>query len=172
MKIKGKTEISAIPKDLENIKIGIVKAQWNSAVTDTMLSECTKALKNAGILEENIISKNVPGSYELPLGALFIENTHNPAAVICLGCVIKGETDHDIFINQGIAQGIMGLNLRFSKPFVFGVLTVNSEEQAIARADGSKENKGKEAAEAALEMILLRQDLKKEVQGQIGFRNR
>ena len=112
----------------------------------------------------------MPGSFELPLGALLLENAVQPDAVICLGCVIKGETDHDVFINQGITNAIMSLNIRYGKPFVFGVLTVNNQEQAQARADGSKENKGKEAAEAALEMISLNKKLEKENKTTIGFK--
>ncbi len=171
MSIKGKTNARIDIEEPEKLKIGIIQAQWNHRITDRMALECKKALTGLSIPEENIYHEMVPGSFELPLGALFLENTVQPDAVICLGCVIKGETDHDVFINQGITSAIMSLNMRYGKPFVFGVLTVNDEDQAIARSDGSKENKGKEAAEAALEMIMLEKKLKKETKHTIGFKS-
>lgn len=172
MKIKGIELQQSNLVAADKIKIGIVKAAWNPLITDTMAEECKAALIQAGIQPENIISKIVPGSYELPLGALLIEQSHSPEAVICLGCVIKGSTDHDVFINQGIAAGIMDLNLKYGKPFVFGVLTVKTEAQAVARINGDVGNKGKEAAEAALSMIALQQQLKSERQGEIGFKSK
>lgn len=169
--IKGKAEIKFKMDQPEELKIGIVQAQWNHQITDCMADECRKALLENSIREENIFHEKVPGSFELPLGAQYLENYLEPDAVICLGCVIKGETDHDVFINQGITSAIMGLNVRYAKPFVFGVLTVNNEAQAIARADGSKENKGREAAEAALEMIALDKKLKNQTKKTIGFKS-
>ncbi|HLU93707.1 MAG TPA: 6,7-dimethyl-8-ribityllumazine synthase [Membranihabitans sp.] len=171
MSIKGKSQIKSVIESPEELKIGIVQAQWNHQITDRMASECKQTLLDFSILEEHIFHEMVPGSFELPLGALFLENTVEPDAVICLGCVIKGETDHDVFINQGITSAIMSLNMRYGKPFVFGVLTVNNESQAIARADGSKENKGREAAEAALEMIALEKKLKNQTKKSIGFKS-
>lgn len=170
MGIKGKSKSRIQIEEPDELKIGIVQAQWNHQITDKMAEECKKALLDHQVLEKNIFYEQVPGSFELPLGALLIENTVQPDAVICLGCVIKGETDHDVFINQGITSAIMNMNMRYAKPFVFGVLTVNTEEQALSRADGSKENKGKEAAEAALEMITLSKKLKKENNKRIGFK--
>ncbi len=171
MSIKGKVSPRIEIEEPEKLKIGIIQAQWNHKITDKMAAECKKALLDLSISEENIFHETVPGSFELPLGALLLENAVQPDAIVCLGCVIKGETDHDIFINQGITSAIMSLNMRYGKPFVFGVLTVNTEDQAIARSDGSKENKGKEAAEAALEMISLAQKLKKENKQTIGFKS-
>lgn len=168
--IKGKADSKIELEHPDEIKIGIVQAQWNAAITDHMALECKKALKEAGIAEEHIYHELVPGSFELPLGAQYLEHYLEPDAIICLGCVIKGETDHDLFINQGITSAIMGLNLRYAKPFVFGVLTVNNEEQALARTDGTKENKGREAAQAALEMIGLDLKLKKSTRKSIGFK--
>lgn len=168
--LKGKAHTSVELDQPGEIKIGIVQAQWNHQITDHMAEECKKALREASIREENIFHELVPGSFELPLGAQYLENYREPDAVICLGCVIKGETDHDVFINQGVTSAIMGLNLRYGKPFVFGVLTVNTEAQALARTDGTKENKGREAAEAALEMIALDRKLKSQTKSTIGFK--
>lgn len=171
MSIKGKIQSTLNIESPEELKIGIVQARWNHQITDQMASECKKALLEGSIDEDHIFHETVPGSFELPLGALFLENTVQPDAVICLGCVIKGETDHDVFINQGITSAIMSLNMRYVKPFVFGVLTVNNEEQALVRADGTKENKGREAAEAALEMIAMEKNLKKQTKKSIGFKS-
>lgn len=171
MSIKGKVSSQIEIEEPKKLKIGIIQAQWNHTITDRMVVECKKALHDLSITEENIFHETVPGSFELPLGALLMENALQPDAIVCLGCVIKGETDHDIFINQGITSAIMSLNMRYGKPFVFGVLTVNTEDQAIARSDGSRENKGKEAAEAALEMIALAQKLKNENKKTIGFKS-
>lgn len=169
MKIKGKNKELVLPSSIDNLKIGIVKASWNRLITETMLDQCIETLLAAGLKEDQLIIKSVPGSYELPLGALMIENGHSPDALICLGCVIKGSTDHDVFINQGIAEGIMNLSLRYSKPFIFGVLTVKTEKQAMERINGDVGNKGKESAETALEMIALQQQIKSERKGEIGF---
>lgn len=156
----------------EKLTIGIVQALWNESITGEMARECIRVLTEQGIPEEQIIHKFVPGSFELPLGAQMIEDAHHPDAVICLGCVIKGETDHDVYINHGITHALGGLNLKYNKPFVFGVLTVNTEEQAILRSNGKKGNKGKEAAEAALHMLTLKNTLRSEKSpGGIGFRS-
>lgn len=171
MDIKGKKQTSIDIPEPDKLKIGIVQALWNEKITGEMAEECKKALIKMGVPEDRIIHKTVSGSFELPLGAQMVENSHHPDALICLGCVIKGETDHDIFINQGVTNALMGLNLRYMKPFVFGVLTVNNEEQAVQRSNGQKGNKGKEAAETALEMLTLKQQLKAETKHSIGFRS-
>src|SRR5680860_328927 len=122
MSIKGKTKINIDVDDADELKIGIVQSRWNHKITDQLAAECKKALMDLSIPEDNIYHKLVPGSFELPLGAQFLENAIQPDAIICLGCVIKGETDHDVFINQGITNAIMSLNMRYGKPFIFGVL--------------------------------------------------
>jgi len=171
MQVKRKGEEHIELDHPEKLTIAIVQALWNESITGEMTRECIQTLREFGIPEDQIIHKNVPGSFELPLGAQLIENSHHPDAIICLGCVIKGETDHDVFINQGITHALMNLNLRYGKPFVFGVLTVNTEEQAILRSNGKKGNKGKEAAEAALHMLTLKNTLKSETNPGIGFRS-
>lgn len=170
MGIKGKINTNINIDEPEKIKIGIVQALWNQKITDQMVEECRQALMEHSIPPSNILHKTVPGSFELPLGAVFVEQTIHPDAIVCLGCVIKGDTDHDVFINQGITTAIMDLNLQYGKPFVFGVLTVNTPEQAIERSGGIKGNKGRESAEAALEMVTLKQTLKRETNQTIGFK--
>lgn len=111
-----------------------------------------------GAQPENILISFVPGSYELTLGAqLQLENA-NIDAVICLGCVIQGETRHFDFICDAVAQGITNLNIKYNKPVIFGVLTPNNQ-QAIDRAGGKHGNKGDEAAATAIKMLALKHKL-------------
>ena len=143
----------------KEISIGIVVADWNVAITKALLKGALNILKKNGVLEKNIFVKHVPGSFELPLGAQLMEETFHPDAIICLGCVIKGETSHYDYICSSVSNGIMQLNLKFSKPFIFGVLTCNDNQQAIDRAGGIMGNKGEEAAHAALAMVALKKEI-------------
>lgn len=155
-KKKEKDEgIAPLLKSPEKVKIGIAVAQWHSDITHPMLSGALHLLKEQGILPKNILVDFVPGSFELPLAAQW-QLEKNMDAVICLGCVIKGETMHFDFICHAVASGIKDLNLKFSKPVMFGVLTPNNLKQARERAGGKYGNKGAEAAEAALQMLSLK----------------
>jgi 6,7-dimethyl-8-ribityllumazine synthase len=102
---------------------------------------------------------HVPGSFELGLGAQLLFENHKPEAVVCLGCVIRGETAHFDFVSNACAAGIQQLSLKIGKPVIFGVLTDDTEEQSIARSGGSKGNKGTEAAITAIKMIGLQREL-------------
>ena len=113
-------------------------------------------LMSKGVKEKNIETHYVPGSFELPLGAQFLVNKKSIHGVIALGCVIQGETRHFDFICDAVANGIMDLSLTFNKPVAFGVLTTNNLEQAKERAGGKLGNKGVEAAESVLKMLLLK----------------
>ncbi len=148
-------EIAQILKSPGKVKIGIVVAQWHSDITHPLLSGALHFLNQQGISPKNIVVDFVPGSFELPLGAQW-QLEKNMDAVLCLGCVIKGETMHFDFICHAVAQGIKDLNLKFSKPVLFGVLTPNNLKQAKERAGGKYGNKGAEAAEAALQMLALK----------------
>ena len=142
----------------ENMTIGIVIAEWNPEVTNRLADGAVNTLLKFGVKENNIQLRYVPGSFELPLGAQFLAEKKNIDGVICLGCVIQGETRHFDFICQGVSEGIMNLNLKYNKPFIFGVLTTDNQEQALARAGGKHGNKGDEAAIAALKMIYLKRN--------------
>lgn len=143
---------SADIPDASAMKFGIVVSEWNSQVTNALLEGAVSTLKKHNASDKNIYIQYVPGSFELPLGAQFLAESFNPDAVICLGCVIQGETRHFDFICQGVTQGIMDLNLKFNIPFVFGVLTTNTLEQALDRSGGKHGNKGDEAAVTAIKM--------------------
>lgn len=145
--------------EAENWKIGILTAEWNPEVTHSMRDAAATLLEENGVKGENIVMRDVPGSYELIHGAKIMAETKAFDAVICIGCIIQGETRHFDFIAQGVAQGIADLNVKYNIPFVFGVLTTNDQQQALDRAGGKHGNKGDEAAAAALKMIALKNSL-------------
>jgi len=142
----------------ENLKIGVVVAEWNKHITEKLLQGALDTLSQYQIRKEQILIFHVPGSFELPLGAqLLFEKTCD--AVICLGCVIQGDTPHFDYVCQAAADGILQVGLSTGKPCVFGVITTNNEEQAQARAGGKHGNKGAEAALTACWMIAGKQSL-------------
>ena len=134
-------------------RIGIVVSEWNDRITDSLLKGAQECLLEHGMKEENILVKHVPGSFELPLGAKWMLEHSRVDAVICIGCIIQGETRHFDFIAQAVADGIMTVGLEFSKPVIFSVLTCNTMEQAEDRAGGKHGNKGVEGAVSALKML-------------------
>jgi 6,7-dimethyl-8-ribityllumazine synthase len=153
-------DITSIP-DTGKMKFGIVVSDWNKDVTWALLEGAEKTLKKHGAKSKNIIVRHVPGSFELTACArLFAENT-DVDAVICLGCVIRGETPHFTYICQGVTQGITQLNLNYKIPFIFGVLTTENLQQAVDRAGGKHGNKGVEAAMTAVKMASLKREMKK-----------
>lgn len=152
----------------EGFAFGIVVADWNPEITHALYEGCCDTLIKHGAKEANIHTAQVPGSFELPAGAKMMIDKHKLDAVICLGCVIKGETSHNEYINQAVASGLTNLSMVYGKPFIFGVLTPNTEEQARDRAGGKHGNKGVEAAVTAIRMAALKEDLKA-AQSRIGF---
>ena len=141
--------------DGSSMRIGIVVSEWNEEITGALLEGARATLMKHGVTEENIPVMVVPGSFELPYGARMMAEKPHPDAVICLGCVIQGETRHFDYICQGVTQGITDLNLSSRIPFIFGVLTTGSLQQAKDRAGGKHGNKGDEAAVTALRMAAL-----------------
>lgn len=137
-------------------RIGIVVAAWHNDITNKMLQGALLSLKKGGISTQAIIIDKVPGSFELPLAAQWLYNKHKTDAVICIGCIIKGETPHYKFIAQAVTTGIMELGIKHNIPFIFGVLTTNTLKQAQQRSGGKYGNKGTEAAKTALEMLNLK----------------
>ena len=139
-----------------NLKFGIVVSQWNEEITAALLEGALNTLERHGVSRSNILVRTVPGSFELPYGARSVAEQFTPHAVICLGCVIQGETRHFEYICQGVTKGITDLNLDHDIPFIFGVLTTDNLQQAKDRAGGKHGNKGVEAAITALKMTTLR----------------
>jgi len=142
------------------MKFGIVVSGWNASVTEKLYDAAERMLFKLHCKPENIHRITVPGSFEIPQAAKWIAETIKPDAVICLGCVIQGETKHFDFICNAVSEGIMQLNLHFPLPFVFGVLTTLNMEQAVDRAGGKHGNKGIEAAITAVKMVQLKRDLR------------
>lgn len=143
----------------KDVTIAILVSEWNNKITDSLKDAALKTLNDNGIDSNNIIVKYVPGSFELPSAAKFFIDYKNVDAVICLGCVIEGETRHFDYVCQGVTQGVMDLNINTNTPVIFGVLTTKDLAQAQDRAGGKHGNKGEDAAVAALKMINLKNSL-------------
>lgn len=140
----------------ENTTIGIVVAQWNAPVTQALLEGAESFFEEIGIPASSKVDViQVPGSFELPLGAQKLAMRSDIAAVLCLGCVIQGETRHFDYVCHSTAQGILDVGLKFNKPVIFGVLTTHNLQEAQDRAGGIHGNKGREAAISALSMLAL-----------------
>ena len=145
---------SALP-DMSPFTFAIVVAEWNKDITHALYEGCYDTLIKHGVNPNRIITEQVPGTFELTSAAHALSSL-KPDAVICLGCVIKGDTSHDEYINQAVAWGLTELSLKSGKPHIFGLLTVNTEEQALERAGGKHGNKGVEAAQTAIRMAALK----------------
>ncbi|MGK7390884.1 MAG: 6,7-dimethyl-8-ribityllumazine synthase [Candidatus Cyclobacteriaceae bacterium M2_1C_046] len=145
--------------DISEKKFAIIVSEWNNEITDALYSGAYETLLNEGAKKEYIQRINVPGSYELTLASQWMAERPEIDAVICLGCVIQGETKHFDFICDSIGQGLKDVSLKFNKPVIFGVLTPNNHQQAIDRAGGKHGNKGDEAAITAIKMISLKDQL-------------
>ena len=145
--------------DISKKKFAILVAEWNSEVTEKLFEGAYQILLQYGALAENIERGNVPGSFELTLGAHWFAQRDDIDAVIALGVVIQGETKHNDYINHAVAQGITNVSIQHSKPVIFGVLTPNTMEQAIDRAGGVHGNKGDEAAMTAIKMVGLKETI-------------
>lgn len=141
--------------DAGKMRFGIVVSDWNHDITHALLEGATKTLKKHGATDNNIVIKHVPGSFELTLGGQFFAEYDDLDAIICLGCIIQGETPHFTYICQSVTYGITKLNLEYNIPFIFGVLTTLNYEQARDRAGGKHGNKGDEAAVTAIKMAAL-----------------
>ena len=141
-------------------RFGIVVAEWNAKITGALYQGAYQSLIENGTLEDNIFTYPVPGSFELTSGADLLLQNKDLDAVICLGCVIQGETRHFDFICAAVANGVTNVAVKHVKPVIFGVLTTDNEQQAIDRAGGKHGNKGVEAAVTAIKMADLANQLK------------
>ena len=141
--------------DVSSKKIALVISEWNEEITGSLYEGAFNSLTQNGIQKGNVISTYVPGSFELSLGAQKMAKQKGVDAVICLGCVIQGETRHFEFICQSVAQGLKDVSLKYDKPVIFGVLTTDTFQQALDRAGGKYGNKGDEAAITAIKMLNL-----------------
>jgi 6,7-dimethyl-8-ribityllumazine synthase len=139
-------------------RFAIVVSRFNEEITEGLLAGAREALRDAGVRDDAVSVFRVPGAFEIPLAASRAAESGEFAAVICLGCLIKGDTMHFEYIADAASHGIMRVGLETGVPIAFGVLTTLTEAQAEERAAAGPGNKGREAASAALEMTrLLRQ---------------
>ena len=145
--------------EIKDATIGIIVSRWNSMITETMLEGAISTLEANGVAQESITVVRCPGSYEIPLTAKWLLQTEHYDGIIALGVVIRGGTPHFEYVCNAVNRGVIDLNLRFSTPVAFGVLTTDNVQQALDRV-GDKGNKGSEAALALLEMIAIRRNLK------------
>ncbi|EIM74082.1 6,7-dimethyl-8-ribityllumazine synthase [Nitritalea halalkaliphila LW7] len=139
--------------DISGKKFGIVVSEWNDSITEALYSGALDTLLRHGAKKENLYRYDVPGSFELTLGAQYLAQEEEIDAVICLGCVIQGETRHFDFICDAVAHGITEVGMKYNKPVIFGVLTPDNQQQALDRAGGKHGNKGDEAAITAIKML-------------------
>ena len=136
-------------------RFAIVVSRFNEEITSGLLSGARSALLEAGVNEDDVTLVHVPGAFEIPVTALHLAQTSRFDAVICLGCLIKGDTMHFEYIADAASHGIMNASLTTGVPVAFGVLTTMTDEQAFARSAPGDGNKGREAALAAIEMATL-----------------
>ena len=153
--LKNLSDYAPSQIDLSDKKFLLVVSAYYDDITGALHQGATDTLLKEGATAENIITKTVPGTYELTLGAQYAASQSDVDAVICIGCVIQGETKHFDFICDAVAQGITDVSLKYNKPVIFGVLTPNTMQQAQDRAGGKYGNKGVEAAAAAIHMLAL-----------------
>ena len=148
----------------ENACIVIVRTEWNASVVDVLEKGCKKVLVERGV--KHVRTVTVPGAFEIPFGVkqywdLNKYKTDRPLAFIALGCVLRGDTPHFDYVCKGVTDGIVQLNLLLPVPTIFGILTVDNQQQADERIGGKHGHKGEEAAITALKMIALQQSFKK-----------
>ena len=139
----------------KDFRFGIVVSEWNSDITKNLQKGAIETLLDCGASQENIISWEVPGSFELVYGCKKMLETLQLDVIIAIGNVIQGETKHFDFVCNGVTQGIVDLNVKYSTPIIFCVLTDNSKQQSIDRSGGKFGNKGIESAVAAIKMASL-----------------
>jgi 6,7-dimethyl-8-ribityllumazine synthase len=138
-----------------NFRFGIVVSEWNPDITKNLQKGAIETLLDCGAKKENIISWEVPGSFELVYGCKKMLETLQLDAIIAIGNVIQGETKHFDFVCNGVTQGIVDLNVKYNTPIIFCVLTDNTKQQSIDRSGGKFGNKGIECAVAAIKMASL-----------------
>ena len=157
--------LSEYNKDLipdgSQFKIGIVISEWNSQITENLAKGAIDTLITNQVKSDNINIRYVPGTFELPLGAQYLCEYLDLDGVIAIGTVIQGETKHFDYVCEGATKGLTDVNLKYSIPVSFCVLTDNNIQQSIERSGGKHGNKGVECAVACLKMIALKKDLEK-----------
>jgi 6,7-dimethyl-8-ribityllumazine synthase len=139
----------------KGLRIGIVSARFNDHIVTALRDGALRGLERCGVADNDIVEHWVPGAFEVPLAAKVLAETGTVDAIICLGTVIRGDTPHFEYVCEAATQGIQDAQMSTGIPVMFGVLTLNTEQQAIDRSGPGIDNKGDEAAMGAVEMALL-----------------
>ena|SRR5690242_9917735 len=145
---------------LAGARFAVIAARFNEKISERLLAGALRALSSSGVSESAVDVHWVPGSFELPQAAALLARTRRYAGIICVGCVIKGETPHFDFVAGQAAAGIQRVGIDTGVPTTFGVITALTEAQAWARAGGEVGNRGQEAAEAAIEMVTFARNVR------------
>ena len=156
--------------DASPFRFAVIVSRFNEAITGSLRDAAVAALKEAGASETNVQVFTVPGAYEIPQAARVAAENGRFDAIVCLGCIIRGETPHFDYIASAVAHGITAAAGDTGIPMAFGVLTTENEAQAAARSGPGPDNKGREAAAAAIEMAALYRKLSDTAPRNFGFR--
>ena len=152
--LKNLSEFNTEPTgNYSNTKVGIVVSEWNTEITSALLNGAKEALLKYGVWESHIEIMVVPGAFELTYGAQQFAKKEEFDGVICLGCVVRGDTKHDDYINNAVSNGVTNVSLKYDKPVIFGLVTTNDYQQAKDRSGGKHGNKGTEGAVTLLKML-------------------
>ena len=165
MTTRGRTQPSAAvdQASARGLRVALVRSRYNKEVVDGLLAGAREALREAGAADGDVVLTDVPGAFELPLAAAAAARSGRFDAIVALGAVIKGETDHYEHIAREASQGLAAVARETGVPVGFGVLTVDREEQALARSAPGPANKGAEAARAAVAMVHVLRALRRKV---------
>lgn len=155
--------------DGSHYRVGMVVSEWHPQITKNLENAAKEVFKLSGIKPENLHIIEVPGSYELIAGAQMLLENRMVDAVVCLGCIIRGETSHFEYISGAVSLSLSQLAIQYTKPIIFGVLTTENMEQAQNRSGGKMGNKGADSALTALKMIHLKNSLIKSKNIPVGF---
>lgn len=155
MMAAGNDAVSFGELDGKEVRVGILRARWHGDIIDSLVDGAIGALKECGVDEDNIVMNEVPGSFELPLATRYLALSGQCDVILPIGVLIKGDTLHFEVIAESVTKGLMDVGLSTGVPVIFGVLTVNTEEQAKDRSTGTN-NHGTQWGKAAVEMALLR----------------
>ncbi|MDZ7674218.1 MAG: 6,7-dimethyl-8-ribityllumazine synthase [Acidimicrobiales bacterium] len=149
---------AAAPDGLDGtgLRIGLVKARWNAEIVDRLEAGVDRGLLHLGVPASDIVVESVPGSFEVPMGARILATSGEVDAIVTIGCVIRGETTHYELVSEGAASGVQRVQLDTGVPIAFGLVTVETRDQALARSDGpGGHNVGESAAAVAVEMARM-----------------
>jgi len=168
--VRGQDQPAAPLADASAFRFAVIVSRFNEEVTGSLRDAALSALKEAGAADSNVQLLSVPGAFEIPQAARAAAESGRFDAVVCLGCIIRGETPHFDYIASAVAHGITDAAGGTGVPMAFGVLTTDTLEQAAARSGPGPDNKGREAAAAAIEMAALYKSLAGGSNRPFGFR--